>query len=139
MRKRATAAVQDIQDTEWYDMSKKFFYLDHTAEVLENYRRLHENEIFDRILHDERQKRAFLKHESRREENLIANFDQKFKNHQYLANTSEQQDHIDPGFNSSISHIEQSMVYRSLKGLPRHSDSLKIDLIDGQEGSSGPR
>lgn len=46
--------MQDIRDTEWYDMSKKFFYLDHTAEVLENYRRLHENQIFDRILHDER-------------------------------------------------------------------------------------
>ena len=35
-------------------MRKKFFYLDHTAEVLENYRRMEENQIFDKVLHDER-------------------------------------------------------------------------------------
>ena len=52
-------------------MRNKFFALDHTAEVLENYRRLKENEIFDRILHDERMKKAYIKTESRKRENLI--------------------------------------------------------------------
>jgi len=47
-------------------MSQKFFALDHTAEVLENYRRIQENNLFDKILHDERDKKAFLKHESRK-------------------------------------------------------------------------
>jgi hypothetical protein len=47
-------------------MRNKFFYLDHTAEVLENYRRIQENQIFDKILHDERNKKAFLRHESRK-------------------------------------------------------------------------
>jgi hypothetical protein len=45
--------------------------LDHTAEVLENYRRIKENEIFDQILHDAREKKAFLKAEERKTENLI--------------------------------------------------------------------
>ena len=40
LRKQATHAVTDIQETEYADLRKKFFYLDHTAEVLENYRRL---------------------------------------------------------------------------------------------------
>jgi len=40
--------------------------LDHTAEVLENYRRIQENLLFDKVLHDKRQKTAFLKNESRK-------------------------------------------------------------------------
>ena len=52
-------------------MSEKFYYLDHTAEVLENYRKIQENKIYDRVLHDERQKKAFLKNESRKQENLL--------------------------------------------------------------------
>ena len=71
MRKQAVHAVTDIQETEYADMRKKFFYLDHTAEVLENYRRLQENQIFDKILHDERMKKAFLRTEGRQKENLI--------------------------------------------------------------------
>lgn len=52
-------------------MGEKFYYLDHTAEVLENYRKIQENKIFDRILHDERQRKAFIKNESRRVDNLL--------------------------------------------------------------------
>jgi len=55
--------VTDIEREEMGNLSKKFFLLDHTAEVLENYRRIKENEIFDQILHDEREKKAFLKAE----------------------------------------------------------------------------
>ena len=65
-------------------MRNKFFALDHTAEVLENYRRLKENEIFDRVLHDERMKRAYLKTESRKRENLIAD---RFQDQNYLDHT----------------------------------------------------
>lgn len=52
-------------------MGRKFFYLDHTAEVLENYRRIQENEIYNKVLHETRQKKAFLKKESRKPENLL--------------------------------------------------------------------
>lgn len=39
--------------------------------MLENYRRIKENDIFDQILHDSREKKAFLKAEERKTENLI--------------------------------------------------------------------
>mmetsp|Transcript_7117 Transcript_7117/g.11272 ORF Transcript_7117/g.11272 Transcript_7117/m.11272 type:complete len:80 (-) Transcript_7117:931-1170(-) len=71
-------------------MQKKFFYLDHTAEVLENYRRIEENKIFDKILHDGRMKRAFLKKEGRQRENLIENYDERFGSHRYLEDTGAQ-------------------------------------------------
>lgn len=54
LQKQARFAIKDIQQSEWYNMREKFFYLDHTAEILENYRRLQENKIFDKVLHDER-------------------------------------------------------------------------------------
>lgn len=62
--------------------------LDHTAEVLENYRRMKENEIFDKQLHDKRMKTAYLKHESRKTENLISDFSQKYEGHKYFENTN---------------------------------------------------
>jgi hypothetical protein len=49
--------------------------LDHTAEVLENYRRIKENELFNHVLHGEREKKAFLKKEDRKPENLIDNYE----------------------------------------------------------------
>lgn len=66
-------------------MREKFFYLDHTAEILENYRRLQENKIFDKVLHDERTKKACLKLESRKVENILGRRD-----HAYLEGTDAQ-------------------------------------------------
>ena len=54
LRKQATAAVDSIYDDEKQRLGQKFYYLDHTAEVLENYRKMQENKIYDRVLHDER-------------------------------------------------------------------------------------
>ena len=71
LRKEASETITAIEERESHDMSKKFFALDHTAEVLENYRRIKENEIFDKVLHEERQKKAFLKTESQKIENLL--------------------------------------------------------------------
>ena len=73
IRKEAVQAVHEIEMTEKGDLGRKFFYLDHTAEVLENYRRIQENIIFDKVIHEGRQKKAFLKNESRKLENLILN------------------------------------------------------------------
>jgi len=46
--------VNSVQRDEQARLGEKFYYLDHTAEVLENYRKIQENIIFDRLLHDER-------------------------------------------------------------------------------------
>ena len=86
LKKQVNEAVDDIYRSEYSDLSKKIFYLDHTAEVLENYRRLQENKIFDKILHDERMKKAFIKNEGRRVENLIGDFD-RFRNYRYFQDT----------------------------------------------------
>lgn len=64
------------------------FSLDHTAEVLENYRRMKENEIFNHVLFEERNKRAFLRKEERKRENLIGNYEQRFPSTGYLQNTN---------------------------------------------------
>jgi hypothetical protein len=53
--------------------------LDHTAEILENFRRIQENILFNHVLHDERDKKAFLRKENRKAENIIENYDSKFK------------------------------------------------------------
>ena len=71
LRKQAVEGVNSIQRDEKARLGEKFYYLDHTAEVLENYRKINENKIFDRLLHDERQKKAFLKNESRKVQNLL--------------------------------------------------------------------
>ena len=65
LQKQASGAVKDIWDKEGGSLRNKFFLLDHTAEVLENYRRIKENEIFSRIVFEEREKKAFLKKEAR--------------------------------------------------------------------------
>jgi hypothetical protein len=67
--------VQDIWNKEGGSLRDKFFLLDHTAEVLENYRRIQENEIFDKVLFEEREKKAFLKKEGRKMENLIEGYE----------------------------------------------------------------
>ena len=54
IRKEAVQAVHEIEMTEKGDLGRKFFYLDHTAEVLENYRRIQENIIFDKVIHEGR-------------------------------------------------------------------------------------
>ena len=78
LKGRVSDSIQDIWDKEGGSLRNKFFMLDHTAEVLENYRRIQENELFQHILFDEREKKAFLRHESRKIENLIEGYEQKF-------------------------------------------------------------
>lgn len=52
LRKQAVQGVDSAYSAEKGRMGEKFYYLDHTAEVLENYRKIQENKIFDRVLHD---------------------------------------------------------------------------------------
>ena len=87
IKQQATGAVTDIWDKESGSLRNKFFILDHTAEVLENYRRVQENEIFNRVLFEEREKKAFLKKEGRKVENLIENYEAKFGAYKYFDDT----------------------------------------------------
>ena len=129
MRKRASQGVSDIQSDEFGDMRKKFFYLDHTAEVLENYRRLKENEIFDKILHDGRMKKAFLKNEGSKAENLIGDFDSKFKGYQYNQDSSNSTSSFEEkAARSSLEFMQENQVFenmKEMKGLIREYHRLK--------------
>ena len=87
LQRQATHSVEDIWQKEGASLRDKYFVLDHTAEVLENYRRIQENEIFDRVLFEEREKKAFLKKEARKIDNLIDNYEQRFANYKYFQGT----------------------------------------------------
>ena len=67
--------------------TNNFHRLDHTAEVLENYRKIQENILYDRLLHDGRDKKAYLRKEDTKVNNLIDNFESKFLNYGYFDNT----------------------------------------------------
>ena len=54
MRKQAQEGVDSVYENDKDRLAEKFYYLDHTAEVLENYRKLQENIIFGKVLHEER-------------------------------------------------------------------------------------
>jgi hypothetical protein len=87
LQSQATHVVDDIWAKEGGSLREKYFVLDHTAEVLENYRRIQENEIFNRVVFEEREKKAFLKKEGRKVDNLIDNYQQRFANFQYFQGT----------------------------------------------------
>ena len=70
-KKQALQGIDSVAESDRGHLHEKFYYLDHTAEVLENYRRIQENEIFDKVLHGEREKKAALKLESRKMEHLL--------------------------------------------------------------------
>eukprot|EP00347_Sterkiella_histriomuscorum_P004264 403361113 len=99
MKQEALTSIDKLWESESPSLRNKFFFLDHTAEVLENYRKIKENEIFTQILHDEREKKAFLRRESKKVENLIENYEQKYGHVKYLQGTDNPSD---------ISHLAAS-------------------------------
>ena len=128
--------MTDIQQTEYSDLRNKFFFLDHTAEVLENYRRIQENQIFDRVLHDGRMKRAYLKKEGRQSENLIADFKEKFGDYKYLEGT----DGSTTGANSlsAVEFTQQRFVRKHMKDLALLQEESILVLQDPDNRDQEP-
>ena len=114
LQKQASGAVKDIWDKEGGSLRNKFFLLDHTAEVLENYRRIKENEIFSRIVFEEREKKAFLKKEARQTENLIEDFDQRFPNYKYFSDTDGSPRDFSSLHGSRHLFIEETLITKNL-------------------------
>jgi hypothetical protein len=83
--------------------------------VLENYRRIKENEIFNRVLFEEREKRAFLKREGRKTENLIEHYDSKFLNHKYFEATDAAVDFSKLAATKAL-FLEEHAVEKGLEG-----------------------
>jgi len=86
-RIRASKGINIAQKKNQKSLEEKIFFLDKTAAVLENYRKILEVKIFNRLLHREREKRLFLKMHARKLENLIPNYDIRFKTFERYNNT----------------------------------------------------
>ena len=80
IRKKTIEKINLNEQKDFEDLSAKLFSIDHTAQVLENIRRLKENKIFSRKLHEVKEKKLALKLESRKLGNVIEDFNQKFQN-----------------------------------------------------------
>lgn len=63
-----------IAEVEKERMGDKIFLLDHTAEVLENYRKIEEVKLFNAIQHEKKEKQAALKLARRKTENILPDF-----------------------------------------------------------------
>jgi len=87
IRKRMMNVITKTELSQRKNLQEKILMLDETAEVLENYRRILEVKVFNRLLHREREKRLFLKKHSRKLENLIPDYDIKFRTFERWNNT----------------------------------------------------
>eukprot|EP01022_Parablepharisma_sp_SALTPOND_P007892 TRINITY_DN1338_c0_g1_i1.p1 TRINITY_DN1338_c0_g1~~TRINITY_DN1338_c0_g1_i1.p1 ORF type:complete len:960 (+),score=110.14 TRINITY_DN1338_c0_g1_i1:2172-5051(+) len=87
IKKRLTEGITAAERQHRQSLKDKIFYLDQTAAVLENYRRILEVKTFNKLLHREREKKLFLKMHSRKLENLIPDFDIRFKTFERWNNT----------------------------------------------------
>lgn len=82
VRKKAINKMGNNESKDFDDLAMRLFVQDHTAQVLENIRKTKENKIFNRKLHEIKEKKLALKLEARKPENIIENFEQKFLNYQ---------------------------------------------------------
>ena len=88
-RKRLTMGITAADQFNRPNLQEKILYLDKTASVLENYRRIIEVKIFNRLLHREREKKLFLKMDSRKMENIIPDYDIRFKTFERWSNFTQ--------------------------------------------------
>jgi hypothetical protein len=82
VRKKAINKMAMNESKDFDDLAMRLFVQDHTAQVLENIRKTKENKIFNRKMHEIKEKKLALKLEARKPENIIENFEQKFLNYQ---------------------------------------------------------
>lgn len=88
LRGQTMNVLQKTEDVELLRLSETLFHKDHTAQVLENYRKIRENKIFNRKLHEIKEKKLSLKLESRKISNLIPDYEIKFGGYEKFNNTA---------------------------------------------------
>jgi hypothetical protein len=82
LRKRTMDVLAKTEEHDMKLLSESLFTKDHTAQSLENLRKIQENKIFNRKMHEITEKKFALKLESRREINLIENYEGRFLNYE---------------------------------------------------------
>lgn len=86
LKDKLKMSIGQVYDEEKLRFERKFGILDHTAEVLENFRRFEEHKIFREIEHKERMKSIALDKERIKLPNIIWNYELKFGENSSLEN-----------------------------------------------------
>lgn len=105
LRKETNEAVNLAAKSNDSKLRAKIFILDHTAEVLENFRRLQEYNIWKKELHYEREKLVALKKESRKLQNVIENYDALYGTRGYLEDTKNEHEYYKHTMSDFIENI----------------------------------
>jgi hypothetical protein len=82
LRGRTMQVIAKSEETDMKLLSESLFTKDHTAQSLENFRKMRENRIFTRKMHELAERKFAMKLESRKTTNLIENYEMKFLNYE---------------------------------------------------------
>lgn len=87
IRKKIMGNINTAESQDFKSLEERLFLKDISAQSLENLRKIKENKIFNKKLHELHEKKLALKLEGKKLENLIENFDFKFKNFEIYNDT----------------------------------------------------
>ena len=82
-------------------------------------------------------KTAFLKHESRKIENLIADFSTTFAGYKYFENTQGSQNQgIDSQFGSALEFMQDAQIEHHLLQIKQLKDEYRTLLLEEKKGTT---
>jgi len=87
IRKKIIKRIDSAEAQDYVSLEERLFLKDMNAQSLENLRKIKENKIFNKKLHELHERKLALKLEGKKLENLIENFDFKFKNFEIYNDT----------------------------------------------------
>ncbi|CAI2375125.1 unnamed protein product [Moneuplotes crassus] len=122
LRKAMSTIIDEVERQNTKTLKSKIFLLDHTAEVLENFRRVQEYKIWKHELHYQRERLVALKKESLKYENLIDNYEALYGTRGYLEDTANEQDHYKHQLKD---FVDNRRLY--------HQEKLKYEILDGEK------
>jgi hypothetical protein len=82
LRQRSMQVIAKTEESDMKLLSESLFTKDHTAQSLENLRKIRENRIFNKKMHELAERKFALKLEGRKIGNLIENYEMKFLNYE---------------------------------------------------------
>lgn len=87
LRKKIIKNINQAQSEDFKSLETRLFLKDMNSQSLENLRKIKENKIFNKKLHELHERKLAVKLESKKLENLIENFDFRFKNYETYNDT----------------------------------------------------
>jgi len=140
LKKTLSDIIDTAGETTNQKLRAKIFLLDHTAEVLENFRRFQEYKIWKFELHSERERLVALKNQALDIENAIENYDTLYANRKYLADTQAQGEFGgNPEYRHQIGDFVENIRLRDQERRilevtdPEYFENYNKSLIDGEK------